>query len=850
MKNILLVLCVAVCLNVSVFPQEKAASFIQADYAAINGAFSVNMVAAGADNPAKEWSYTPKNTTVIGVPFTPAPVQVTFDGAIYTQDSELFFFYREKRKPLFAAQKTFYQGWIPIVQYDWTEEQIQYAVEMFGFALQDEGPNNSVQFVKIKMKNLSPEKKPIHFGAAIRASGVDHRLGKPAFNKESLYQFEGSEFECDDKIVYQFSGQPALFAVKDAPYTAPFSSKNHPISEDTGVGIVSYSPVLPPNGEYEITLKYPRRAVAKSGTAFIEKLRKADYNDYRSACVDFWTKTIEGGGYFAIPEKRVNDSYKAGLVHLILATRTHGNDVKRQGSGLPYDGIFFNDFIDMRLIYDAAGLPEFVEVNFDWLKKSVNKEGLFVDSSVSHNKEIMTSHGQALYSVCNHFIYHDNKQLAQEMLDTVQKAVGLIANDHQKQPNGLVRPSSTFDAEMIQGYYTSHNLWCLLALRSAVLYAEYLDLKDLARQWRTLEHSYRKSVLLAIEQSAAADGYVPTGLYPFKFGKETGWAEYATNQDWENMLLVYPTETLAVNDYKVKGTLTHIRKNKFREGVLTYRNGQHLHQYATTNLTNQHIAINDQITALYDLYHILLHNGSTHEGFENMVDPWGDRDPAPIPGPHAWAAAKTSLLIRNALIREYGGYAGLNGSERSLYLFSVISPCWDKENQKVEIINARTEFGTVNATLTFKEKGAGVSIDARFVRTPKNIFIAVPHFKTLKNVTITPPLPVSLESGYIVCPPETKAVEIEWTDKEQVNHFHTLLENYRKEPGICYRGSELIVIPPLSEGFLFASERSQAAEVLSFDLVKKAFLTEYNRRRVQYQDAGKTLLTPEPPAFR
>ena len=45
------------------------------------------------DDPAREWCYGGKTTTVIGKPFVPAPVQVTFDGAIFTGEAELAFFH-------------------------------------------------------------------------------------------------------------------------------------------------------------------------------------------------------------------------------------------------------------------------------------------------------------------------------------------------------------------------------------------------------------------------------------------------------------------------------------------------------------------------------------------------------------------------------------------------------------------------------------------------------------------------------------------------------------------------------------------------------------------------------------
>ena len=837
------------------------------NYPAINGANSYHMHDNAFYDANKEWCYIPKHTTVIGMPFSPAPVQVTFDGSIFTNDAEMFFYYGKDMQPLLATQKTFKNGWIPVVEYSWQKDGISYEISMFGWAAAEEFNSNSIQHIQVKMKNTSDKAQEAVFGTGIRATGVDSRYRGVNFKDDFQYAFEGNEFKRNGKIVYSFSGKPTLYAVKGTRYENAFSGKDFKIEKETAVGLASYNQKLQPGETYEVTLKFPRIAIDNSESQLQALYRKSTFAGELAKCEAYWKKQIEGNGHFAIPEKRVNDSYKAALVHLMLATRTSKDGVKRQGSGLPYDGLFFIDFIDMRLAYDVAGLADFVEVNFDWLRNSINEEGLFVDNSVSHNREIMTSHGQALYSICNHFRYVDDKKLAQSMLKTVKRAVALIEKDHRTQPNGLVRPSLPFDAEMIQGHYTGQNLFCLLGLRSAISYAEYLGLKKEAADWRKLEASYRNSIALALEQSARPDGYIPPGLFEYKWGKDCGWADYRTNQDWENPLLVYPSEILAPSDPKVIGTLKHIRKNKFREGIMTYRNGMHLHQYVTTNLTNQHIAINDPHTALLDLYHILLHNGSTHEGFENLINPWGDRYPQGCPPPHAWAAAKTAMLIRNCLVREYGGEAGMNIQDRSLYLYSVLSPAWVKAGESVKIIDALTEFGKINSTLTFTENGAVVTVQPTYKHQPQSIRIAIPYFKALASVKVDHNKSYRIENGYIVCPADAKKIELTWKDKEMPNEYQQALINYRKEPGyywkvkndslytleptaIMDKGGQLVVIPGQEEGFLTEEEKKAPKEALSFDVIKKAYITEYDRRKAQYIKAGKALTTVKVPAIK
>lgn len=114
--------------------------------------------------------------------------------------------------------------------------------------------------------------------------------------------------------------------------------------------------------------------------------------------------------------------------------------------------------------------------------------------------------------------------------------------------------------------------------------------------------------------------------------------------------------------------------------------------------------------ALIDFYHLLLHCGSTYEGFENLVRPWTDRQVEFCPPPHAWGAAKIATVIRNILIYEYGGKAGIEEG-RDLYLFPAISPAWAVPGKYVAINNAPSEFGNITAKLEFLRNGAKVTID-------------------------------------------------------------------------------------------------------------------------------------------
>jgi hypothetical protein len=225
-------------------------------------------------------------------------------------------------------------------------------------------------------------------------------------------------------------------------------------------------------------------------------------------------------------------------------------------------------------------------------------------------------------------------------------------------------------------------------------------------------------------------------------------------------------------------------------------------------------------------------------------------DPWPIPPPHAWAAAKTGLLIRNMMVREYGGEAGLSEEERDLYLFSVISPAWNKKENTLDIHNAVTEMGKLSAHLEFTGQGAKISIQSQFHSPPRYIKMAIPWFTDINKVKSDAQWS-GQEDGYLLFTPDVSSIELKWKTKRGIhkNTYQDILRSYREENSLKWRGLEDAQIIPGGKGFLLEEEVNHPAEPLSFELVKKAFLKEYQRRFEEYEAAGKKPLNIEPPSL-
>ena len=118
------------------------------------GATGVSTLGAGQmldpaiDRTGEEWCNAAQSTTVIGLPFVPEPVQVTYDGAVYTRHAELAFLYGEALRPVMARNKTFRDGWIPVVGHRWSDAGVDYRLEIFSAEPPELGRTNLVQFAR------------------------------------------------------------------------------------------------------------------------------------------------------------------------------------------------------------------------------------------------------------------------------------------------------------------------------------------------------------------------------------------------------------------------------------------------------------------------------------------------------------------------------------------------------------------------------------------------------------------------------------------------------------------------------------------------------------------------------
>jgi hypothetical protein len=800
------------------------------------------MVDPKLDDPSKPWCYFTHPTSCIGVPWMPGlNIQITPEGNLFSNFAELSLFWGPERRPLACRQRQFLDGWIPVVKDSWKDANLVYEYELFGFILDGFDEKNTLQFVKLTVRNAGNSPATANVIAAIRHNGGPRRERAGGFNPRWNYEIKDDWFVRDGKAVCLYPPPTRWEAALGVPYTTAFAGTTVGASARTELGLAHYDRALAPGESLSLVFKMPHFPVGLNETSYLAAVKSAGCDAYRAKTIAYWRNALGNVNVIRTPgEPLIEKAHRATAVHVMLATHTGGAG-RTQTDGLPYPDLFTIAIFDYGVLYDSFKLDEFVEANIPHCLNRQLDDGLLWDPAVSHGKRILTSHGQMMAFMCNHVLMTRKTDLGRKIFPAIEKAVGVIKLDHETQPHGLMRPSPPFDAEMINGQYTSHNYFALTGLRAAIRLARFLGEKGTADNWLELHDSFEKALLKAVRESAAPDGYVPTGLYGFKTGSAAGTFgdEYRSDQDWENVAILWPTELVPPGDPLVAGTVKRLHATKYREGIMTYRNGQHLHQYVTTRGSNQSTANGDAKQALIDTYHELLHSGSANESFENMIRPWTDRDVEFCPPPHAWGCANTHAAIRNLFLLEQGGRGGLEMDQRDILLFNAVSPAWLQDGKPMGIENAPTMFGDITALMTARPGGADVVFKSGFHTKPRNLVVRIPYF--VKLASFTSDAKESKRDGNVVrLSPDAAKLSLEWTldpgaDKTT---FQDILLAYRREVG--FWPGKRSEVPKAPTGFLTDAEKARPVEPLSFTLVLDAWKTEYARRFAEHvKDGGR-----------
>jgi hypothetical protein len=703
------------------------------------------------------------------------------------------FFTGPANEPVNARIRTLEQGHLPILHYQLTRDGIAYKITVFGTSLDltpdgtlpDSGPSNAslVNFIRVEMRNTAREANRAILTTGIRydapnntaAGHGDNRFDRPRepdhkggyrqlgekFSHDWAYSFSESSFLRDNRVLYLY---PAGYAARS--YTL-HGNYNYPqdiakpsklfVEPEVPVGIVTYSRILKPGESW--SLDYTMPVVPTSDDAQIAAFQSAGFNASHDATVAFWKRILAQGMELQLPEAKPVDTFYTNLVYDLIARDRIGDDYIQTVNKLHYHEFFLRDGADIVHSYDITGYPQIAAQNLHFFATAQKPDGNFLSQSQQYD-----GWGEAVWAYSQHYRLTRDHAFAEWALPQIDRAVDWLHDARIKDPLHIVPASDVRDNEFVPGHLTGYNFLALSGLKLAIAMAADTGHNDLAKKWQSEYDDFSPTFLRVLDaQAAAHHGYIPPALD----GQKGGY-------DWGNLLAIDYEPILDPHDTRITDTLI-LTQAKYKEGIMTYADGEFLHHYLTIKNTLAEVIRGDQEQALKEFYALLVHTSSTHAGFEFAILPWGDRNFQDNLAPHGWFAAEYRTLLRNMMVREEGS---------SLHLLSVVSPEWIGASKTIAVKQVPTWFGQVAFTLEQPAPNAAVlKLDPHFTRPPDSIIVHIPWFISVDSATTADGKTVEVKDGAISLPATATELRLHWSVRlgaPQLSYQHAV-DDYKTE---------------------------------------------------------------------
>jgi len=397
----------------------------------------------------------------------------------------------------------------------------------------------------------------------------------------------------------------------------------------------------------------------------------------------FWNRLLARGALVEVPEKKVQDTYRASLIYQFIG-RDRGE--VHAGEGF-YDGLFLRDGSYQVWALELAGYLTEARQSLESFLRAQTPEGQFVTQAGQ-----LDAHGYALWALAEHYWLTRDRRWLQTVYPQVRRAVEWLERNRVREgPYRGLLPAAVADGENLwagRNHIVGYDFWNLRGLLCAVEMARALGHADEAARWAAQAEDYRAAIDRALQQAGTP------GIPPSFEGEGTHWG---------NLECLFPTPLFPADDPRVAATLEEVRHRfggGFVEGTIRWSPASTaaIHPYLSQFVTHDELVRGRQAEALEGFYAFLLHTTATHgfpEGvFYRTRTAWGDTVP------HLWAAALYVITLRHLLLREF---------QEELHLSSAVPPHWLAPGKTIRILNAPTRFGPVS--VTWRGSASGISLE-------------------------------------------------------------------------------------------------------------------------------------------
>jgi hypothetical protein len=226
---------------------------------------------------------------------------------------------------------------------------------------------------------------------------------------------------------------------------------------------------VPAGDTRELVLRLPSPMLAPKDCTNLLGLR---YLQARDLTVRFWSDYLSRGAQFEVPEKVVNELFRANLWHALRLPRRHGDPGPEVKVDLPYSNFAYDQngtpwpvnqavYVDY-MLYDLRGYPELAQSELETIYRN-NQEP---DGHVSGYANWGVYTPGMLYSVAQHCLLSDDRHGFESLLPQTLQGLDWCLREIQRGEQRAGPTRGLFEAPLNDG--TGTGAW---AFNQAYMYA-------------------------------------------------------------------------------------------------------------------------------------------------------------------------------------------------------------------------------------------------------------------------------------------------------------------------------------------------------------------------------------------
>jgi hypothetical protein len=500
----------------------------------------------------------------------------------------------------------------------------------------------------------------------------------------------------------------------------------------TGNVVISFD--LGANESEQFIVKLPSPVVHPEDR---EKLLGLQYSKACSETLNFWSDYISQGAQFKVPEKAVNDLFRASLWHALRLPRRHGGPKENIRIDLPYSNFAYGQdgtpwpvnqavYVDY-MLYDLRGYHDISGKEL----LAIYRNNLEANGHVGGYANWVVYTPGMIYAVAKNYLLSGDREALDRLLPQTLRAIDWCLAEIKHSSDGSVASTSLIHGPLNDG--TGQGIW---AFNQAYVYAA-LDL--FGRVLQDIDNPRAEECLTAaraLKQAIAKSFSAAAVRSPLVQLRDHTWIPYVPCEASKSGRLLeqwYPTDvdTGAVHLLRLKalpadGFIADCLLNDHEDNL--YLHGWGMANEPVYNQQATAYLLRDDPKAVIRAFYSYMACAFSHSLFEPVEHRWAwGQYFGPPSTDGAWFE-----LYRNMLIHEM--------DDDILLLLQATPRKWLQDGKTIEIERASTYYGRLSLKIESQAASNKIlaQIDMPDRRRPGVLFVRFRHpmGKPIKSVTI------------------------------------------------------------------------------------------------------------------